>query len=174
MATTTLDVAYDGTCITTHLGREEYPFQKITYEDGLDGVELLTHIGSQEASARTRGIYKPAVATISQLRAEWDRLVKRFPSNGFGNFRFPVTCTYNHPDLGKVTDRLLKCTIIGVKNDAEATGKATLVEMKIQPQQIVRNDRTINVRRNAPQRNTSGSSAAGVSVSSILSITFEL
>ena len=168
------EIAYSGLSYTVHLGRGEYAFNKVTYEDELSGVELLTMIGSQQASARTRGIYSPKPATVSQLRSEWNRMMLKFPSNGFGNFKFPITVTGSDPDLPKFTDRLLLCTILGQKCDIEGTGKASMIEFKVQPQQIVWNGRTINLRRGAPQRNPSGSQAPGTSIGSLLKTTFEL
>lgn len=175
MGFTAREIAFSGLSYTVHIGRSEYAFQKVTYGDKLDGVELLTNIGFQQLSARTRGVYKVDPSTVSMLRAEWDRMMTKFPSNGFGNFLFPVTITGRDPALPQTVDRLLNCTILGQKLDIEATGKASLVEFQMQPQQIVWNGRTINLRRNAPQRPPAGGSApTGDSLGSAISIKIDI
>lgn len=143
-------IAYSGLSFLAHFGRNEYAFQKITYGDKLDGVEFLTHIGSQEQAAQTRGIYKVDEMTVSQLRAEWDAMMAHFPTNGFGNYKFPVTVSGRDPELPGNVDRLIDCRIISAKVDIEATGKASMVEFKMNCRQIVWAGRTINIRRGAP------------------------
>ena len=151
MAYAARNIAYSGApSFLAHLGRNEYAFQKITVGDKLEGVEFLTHIGSQEQSARTRGIYKVDEITVTQLRAEWDAMMIHFPTNGFGNVIFPVTKSAVDPELPGNKDLLIGCSIVSQKEDVEATGKATLVEFKMTCRQIVWNGRTINVRRGAP------------------------
>lgn len=144
-------IAFSGLSYVVHLGRKEFAFQKVEYSDKLDGVELLTHIGYQEAHARTRGIYKPEAIKISQVRAEWDRMMKEFPSNGFGNFLFGITVTGRDPELPMTVDRIIDVTIMDQKHAIEATGKATMIEFSAMPRQIVWNGKTINLRRGAPQ-----------------------
>ncbi len=143
-------IALSGLSYIVHFGRSEYAFQKVTYGDKLEGIEFLTNIGLQEQSARTRGVYKVDEITVSQLRAEWDRMMVHFPANGFGNVLFPVTISGTDPELPTNVDRLLDCSISGQKTDIEATGKANLIEFKIMCRQIVWNGRTINKRRGAP------------------------
>jgi len=151
MTTTARAIAFTGLSYRVHFGRHEYAFQKVSYSDKLDGVELLTHIGYQEAHARTRGIYKVDPCTVSQVKAEWCAMMTHFPSNGFGNFVFPVTVTGIDPDLPMFVDRIIDCTIVGQKNDIEATGKAGMVEFTMQPRQISYNGKTINLVRGKPR-----------------------
>jgi len=175
MSFTARDIAFSGLSYIVHIGRAEYAFQKVTYADKLDGVELLTNIGFQQLSARTRGVYKVDPSSVTMLRGEWDRMMKKFPSNGFGNFLFPVTITGRDPELPQSVDRLLNCSILSNKQDIEATGKATIVEFTMQPQQIVWNGKTINLRRNAPQRPPQGGSApTGESIGAMLNISISI
>jgi hypothetical protein len=145
------EIAYSGLSYRTHINKTEFAFQKVDYEDGLEGVELLTNIGAQNASARTRGVYKPKEVSITQLRAEWDRMMKHFPKNGFGNFRFSITVSGVDPELPGNVDRILNCTILGQKHSVEATGKAGMIEFKAQPQQIIWSGRSVNFRPGRPR-----------------------
>jgi hypothetical protein len=144
-------IAFSGLSYIVHLGRQEFAFQEVEYADKLEGVELLTHIGYQEAHARTRGIYKPEPVKIKQVRAEWDAMMVFFPSNGFGNYLFPITITGADPVLPMSVDRIIDCTIMESKAKIEATGKAAMVEFSAQPRQIIFNGKTINFRRGAPR-----------------------
>lgn len=150
MGTTARAIAFSGLSYVVHFGRSEFAFQKVSYSDKLSGVELLTHIGFQEAHARTRGVYVVDPATVSMVRAEWDRMMVHFPTNGFGNVVFPITVTGRDPDLPMTVDRIIDCTILSEKADVEATGKAAMIEFTVQPRQITWNGRSINLRRNAP------------------------
>lgn len=144
------DVAYDGTSVLLHFKKHEFAFQSITYGDNIDGAEFTTSMGHQEQGGQTRGIYKTESSTVKQLRAEWDRMMIYFPSNGFGNSLFPVTTNYQDPTLGKSTDKLFRCRILGVKLDIESSGKANMVEFKMSVGQIVWNGKSINKRSGAP------------------------
>ncbi len=143
-------IAFSGNSYKAHFGRFEYAFQKIAIGDKLEGVEFLTSIGQQEQGAQTRGIYKVDEMTVSQLVAEHERMMDHFPKNGVGNVIFPVTVTAEDPELPARRVLLIDCRILAIKEDIEATGKASLIEFKMNCRQIVRNGRTLNQRRGAP------------------------
>jgi hypothetical protein len=157
MTFTARAIAFSTVNYIAHFGRLEYAFQKIEFGDKLDGVEFLTHIGQQEQSAQTRGIYKVDEMKVSQLHAEWDRMMINFPNNGFGSLIFPVTITATDPELPKSTIRLIDCRILSVKLPIENSGKASLVEFGINCRQITYNGKSLNIRRNAPNTNANKS-----------------
>lgn len=143
-------IAYSGNSYVAHFGRSEYAFQKIAIGDKLEGVEFLTSIGQQEQGAQTRGIYKVDEMTVTQLVAEHERMMVHFPPNGVGNRIFPVTISAVDPELSPVVVRLIDCRILSLKLDIEATGKASMIEFKMNCRQITWNGRTLNARRGAP------------------------
>jgi hypothetical protein len=153
MAFTARNIAFSGVNYIAHFGRLEYAFQKIEFGDKLDGIEWLTHLGMQEQSSRTRGIYKVDECKVTQVHAEHKRMMKNFPDNGIGSIFFPVTITGTDPELEKTTIRLIECSIMSLKLPLEATGKAALVEFGMTCKQIVWDNKTLNTRRNAPNNN---------------------
>lgn len=144
------DVAFDGTTISIFLNKRKFAFQKWEYGDDIEGAEFETSIGFQEQGAQTAGKYKTTVSTVSMLRAEWDRMMPFFPSNGFGRVYFNGTVTYFDPNLPKSTDRLSRCRILGNKASIESGGKGILLEFKVSVGQVSWNGKTINKIAGAP------------------------
>ena len=138
------DVAHDGSTISTFFKKRKFAFQKIEYGDAIEGAEFETSIGFFEQGAQTTGRYKTSPAKVTMLRAEWDRMMLFFPKNGFTLVYFSSTITYQHPALGKATDRLSRCRIIDQKIGIESGGKAAMVEFGMTVGQVYWNGKTIN------------------------------
>jgi hypothetical protein len=145
------DVAYDGTTISIFLNKYKFAFQKWEYGDSIEGAEFETSIGFQEQGAQTRGKYKTEVSKVTMLRAEWDRMMRFFPKNGFGNVYINGSVVYLDPTLGKSTDKLSRCRILSSKAAIESGGKGVMVEFNMSVGQIYWNGKTINKLADQPQ-----------------------
>lgn len=138
------DVAHDGTTISVFVKKRKFAFQKIEYGDTIEGAEFETSIGFFEQGAQTTGKYKTTPAKVTMLRAEWDRMMAYMPKNGYTLVILNSTITYQHPALGKATDKLSRCRITSNKISIESGGKAAMVEFDMTIGQIYWNGKTIN------------------------------
>ncbi len=144
-------LGFDGSTVTTTLGKSELKLTKASYGDKLEKGEL-SNMGSQQIDEITPGSYKIDELKLSMSSVEFRaKFMPAMPKNGFGNVKLPFVISHSHPELGDDSDLIEDCYCTNLAAAVEASNKAEEVEVIFKPRQIkwTHERKTINALKGA-------------------------
>jgi hypothetical protein len=142
---------FDGSTVTTTLGKIEIPIIKADYGDALE-TAFLSYMGGQENDEQSPGSYKTnnLKLTVSAMVLRVD-ILPNFPVNGFGLTELPIVISRSHPEAGADSDMLLRCRCTNLAAAVENSNKVeeSTLEFTVGQVKWTRNRMTINKVRKA-------------------------
>lgn len=127
---------FDGSTVTTTLGKTELKLIKASYGETLD-KGVLSYMGSQTQDEITPGNYKTDDLKMTMSSVIFRGIfLPRLPTQGFGNVALPFVISRAHPSIGSDSDLLLGCYCKNLAAAIENSNKAEEVELAWQITQI--------------------------------------
>lgn len=134
---------FDGSTVHITVGRVEIVALSIGYGDNVE-KERIYRLGQQTPSGSTPGQYKPEDGTLKMSSTVARRdLFPLLPQFGAANVSRLWVVTRTHPDIGTDSDALVACSILGAKEQLEASAKNTEIEMKLFYDMVLWTDKRI-------------------------------
>lgn len=110
-------------------------------------TEVTRRLGQQSIAGRTEGIYEPEDITGQAEALVWYRILDSaaMPANGYGNFVFSGMLYAMHPQsTTSINIDLLSCRIVGESEEYKNEAGASMIDLTITVDQIVKNGKTLN------------------------------
>lgn len=154
------DVDFSGVEIFLRLGGTAVAGSKLTFGDSLK-VDKTKRFGLQGIGARTMGSYECDDPEIEVETGLWSSIIMpKLNVNGFGQYEFVITAKRYHPEIGQYGVLIDRCRFTEIKDDLEASEKASVVKVKFSAMQVRRKGRdgkwkTINVNPQLPSSTAS-------------------
>ncbi len=137
---------FDGSTVTTTLGKIEIPILKADYGDSLE-TAFLSYMGGQEQDEQSPGAYKTNNLKITISAMIFRSVVMpAFPLNGFGLTKLPIVIGRSHPEAGADSDLLIDCRCTNLAAAVENSNKIeeTPLEFTVRQVKWTRRRMTIN------------------------------